>query len=183
MPSRKTKKRSRSKKKTYKHPIPSRTELIEFLEKAGRPLKVKEIIDGFDLKGERMRTLLEERLETMHRSGQIIENRRREYCLTAKLNLVTGTVSGHPDGFGFVARDDVDGDDVYLSAREMRSLFDGDRVVIRVVGQDRRGKPEGKLVDVLERAAREVAGQFIRERGIGLVIPDNPKIAHRVLIA
>jgi len=183
LPSRKTKKRSSSKKKPYKHPIPSRNELIDFLEKAGRPLKVKEIIDGLSLKGERMRALLEERLEAMHRAGQIIENRRREYCLTAKLDLVTGTVSGHPDGFGFVVRDDRDGDDVYLSAREMRSLFHGDRVVIRVVGFDRRGKPEGKLVEVLERSAREVAGQFIRERGIGLVIPDNPKIAHRVLIA
>ena len=63
-----------------------------------------------------------------HRAGQIIENRRGEYCLTAKLDLVTGIVSGHPDGFGFVRRDDGDGDDVYLSAREMRSLFDGDRV-------------------------------------------------------
>ena len=104
MPSRKTKKRSRSKKKTYKHPIPSRNELIDFLEKSGRPLKVKEIIERFDLKGERMRSLLEERLESMHRAGQIIENRRREYCLTAKLDLVTGTVSGHPDGFGFVRR-------------------------------------------------------------------------------
>ncbi|HSN51161.1 MAG TPA: ribonuclease R [Woeseiaceae bacterium] len=183
MPKRKARKRPASKKKPYEHPIPSRSELIDFLEKAGRPLKVKQIIEEFGLKGERMRTLLEERLETMHRAGQIIENRRREYCLTAKLDLVTGTVSGHPDGFGFVARDDGDGDDVYLSAREMRALFHGDRVVIRVVGQDRRGKPEGKLVEVLERAAREVAGQFIRERGIGLVIPDNPKIAHRVLIA
>jgi ribonuclease R len=183
LPTRKSKKRSRPENKTYRHPIPSRNELIDFLEKAGKPLKVKQIIDGFGLKGERMRTLLEERLESMHRAGQIIENRRREYCLTAKLDLVTGTVSGHPDGFGFVARDDGDGDDVYLSAREMRSLFDGDRVVIRLVGYDRRGKREGKLVEVLERSAREVAGQFIRERGIGLVIPDNPKIAHRVLIA
>ena len=183
MPKRKPRKRPASKKKTYKHPIPGRNELIDFLEKAGRPLKVKQIIDGFDLKGERMRTLLEERLETMHRAGQIIENRRREYCLTAKLDLVTGAVSGHPDGFGFVVRDDGDGDDVYLSAREMRALFHGDRVVIRVVGHDRRGKPEGKIVEVLERGTREVAGQFIRERGIGLVIPDNPKIAHRVLIA
>jgi ribonuclease R len=183
LPTRKSSKRPKAKKAPYQHPIPSRNELIDFLEKAGRPLKVKQIIDGFGLKGERMRTLLEERLESMHRAGQIIENRRREYCLTAKLDLVTGTVSGHPDGFGFVARDDGDGDDVYLSAREMRALFHGDRVVIRVVGQDRRGKPEGKLVEVLERSAREVAGQFIRERGIGLVIPDNPKIAHRVLIA
>jgi ribonuclease R len=129
-----------------------------------------------------MRNLLEERLDGMLRAGQIIENRRREYCLTARLDLVTGTVTGHPDGFGFVRRDDG-GDDIYLSAREMRSALDGDRVVVKVVGADRRGKPDGRLVEVMERGVREIAGQFIRERGIGLVIPDNPKISHRILIA
>ena len=100
----------------------------------------------------------------------------------AKIDLVTGMVSGHRDGFGFVIRDDG-GDDIYLSAREMRSVFDGDRVAIKVIGKDRRGKPEGELVEVLERGVQEVAGQFIRERGIGLVIPDNARISHRVLIA
>lgn len=129
-----------------------------------------------------MRGLLEDRLYGMVRAGQVIENRRGEFCLTAKLDLVTGTVSGHRDGFGFVVRDDG-GDDVYLSAREMRPLFDGDRVAVKIIGVDRRGKPEGDLVEILERTTAEVAGQFIRERGIGLVIPDNPKIAHRILIA
>jgi ribonuclease R len=123
-----------------------------------------------------------EKLNTMVRAGQIIENRRGEYCLTAKLDLVTGTVSGHRDGFGFVVRDDGESEDVYLSAREMRPLFDGDRVAIRVKGMDRRGRAEGQLVDVLERGTQQVAGQFIRERGIGLVIPDNSKISHRILI-
>ena len=183
MPPRKTKPRSKQRKKAYKHPIPSRNELLDFLKKAGKPQKINEIMVGLGLKGERTRTLLEDRLETMHRAGQIIENRRREYCLVAKLDLVTGTVSGHRDGFGFVVRDDGGDDDVYLSAREMRAVFDGDRVAVKVVGTDRRGKPEGRLVEVLERASREVAGQFIRERGIGLVIPDNPKVVHRILIA
>jgi len=182
LPPKKPKRPSRQDKTRYKHPIPTRNELIEFLENSGRPLKVKEILSGFELKGERMRTLLEERLDAMHRAGQIIENRRREYCLTAKLDLVTGTVSGHPDGFGFVARDTGEGDDIYLSAREMRAVFDGDRVVVQVVGSDRRGRAEGRLVEVLERGTREVAGRYLRERGIGLVIPDNPRIAHRILV-
>jgi ribonuclease R len=129
-----------------------------------------------------MRAQMGERLYAMVRAGQILENRRGEFCLTAKLDLVTGTVSGHRDGFGFVVRDDGEPDDIYLSAREMRSLFDGDRVAIRVIGQDRRGRSEGELVDVLERGKREIAGQFIRERGIGLVVPDNSRIAHRILI-
>jgi ribonuclease R len=172
----------RQRQKTYKHPIPSRNQLLDHLESAGRPLKADALLTAFSLKGQRMRTLLVDRLQGMVRAGQIIENRRGEYCLTAKLDLVTGTVSGHRDGFGFVIPDDG-GDDIYLSAREMRPIFDGDRVAVRIIGTDRRGKPEGDLVEVIERRTREIAGQFIRERGIGLVIPDNSRIAHRILIA
>jgi len=171
-----------NKSKSYKHPVPGPNELIDFLQEAGRPQKADAILAAFGLKGQRMRGLLTDRLYKMVRSGRIIENRRGEFCLTSKLDLVTGTVTGHRDGFGFVVRDEADGDDIYLSAREMRSLFDGDRVAVRVAGTDRRGRAEGELVDVLERGAREIAGQFVRERGIGLVVPDNPRISHRVLV-
>ena len=182
MPQNTRKSRKPRQSKPYKHPIPSPNDLVDFLTEAGKPLKADAILKAFDLKGQRMRSQLVDRLNAMVRAGQILENRRGEYCLTAKLDLVTGTVSGHRDGFGFVVRDDGESDDVYLSAREMRSLFHGDRVAIRVVGTDRRGRAEGELVDVLERVTRQVAGQFIRERGIGLVIPDNSKISHRILI-
>ncbi len=182
MPRRSRKEKDARKGGAYKHPIPSPNALIEFLEQAGRPLKLKAIAASFGLKGQRAEAQLVDRLRGMVSAGQILQNRRNEYCLTAKLDLVTGTVSGHRDGFGFVARDDGQGDDIYLSAREMRSLFDGDRVAVSIKGTDRRGRAEGRLVEVLERGVREVAGQFIRERGIGLVIPDNPRIVHRVLI-
>ncbi len=182
MPQNPKKSRKPQKGKPYKHPIPGPNDLIDFLTETGKPLKADAILKAFDLKGQRMRSLLVEKLNTMVRAGQIIENRRGEFCLTAKLDLVTGTVSGHRDGFGFVVRDDGESEDVYLSAREMRPLFDGDRVAIRVKGMDRRGRAEGQLVDVLERGTQQVAGQFIRERGIGLVIPDNSRISHRILI-
>ncbi|MDJ0700417.1 MAG: ribonuclease R [Woeseiaceae bacterium] len=177
----KRKRPSKKRAKPYKHPVPSRNELLDYLTEVGRPVKAGRILKDFGLKGQRMRTLLDDRLYGMVRAGQIIENRRHEYCLTRKLDLVTGEVSGHRDGFGFVIPDEGD-DDIYLSAREMRALFDGDRVAVKVVGVDRRGRPEGKLVEVLERGVQEVAGQFRRERGIGVVIPDNARISHRILI-
>lgn len=178
----KRKKAASKERKPYKHPTPDRGKVLDFLRESGLPLKVEVILDEFGLKGQKMRTQLVEQLRVMVRAGQIIENRRGEFCLIERLNLVTGQVSGHRDGFGFVARDDGE-EDVYLSAREMRALFDGDRVAIRISGEDRRGRTEGKLVEVLDRGVREIAGQFIRERGIGIVIPDNPKLSHRVLIA
>ena len=168
--------------KTYQHPIPSRTEVLQFLEDNGRPIRVEAMSKGLGLKGQRTQSLLVDQLGKMVRAGQIIENRRSEYCLTAKIELLTGKVLGHRDGFGFIRRDD-DQDDVYLSAREMREVINGDRIAFRISGTDRRGRKEGKVVEVLERGVREIAGEFIRERGIGLVIPDNPKISHRMLIA
>ena len=87
------------KRKPYKHPIPGPNELIDFLTEAGKPLKADAILKAFGLKGQRMRSLLVDKLYAMVRSGQILENRRGEFCLTAKLDLVTGTVSGHRDGF------------------------------------------------------------------------------------
>ena len=186
MPRKPSKTRKKSKKKSnakpYKHPIPSQNELIDFLTYVGKPLKIDPILKEFNLKGQRMRSLLVDRLQSMVRAGQVLENRRGEFCLTAKLDLVTGKVSGHRDGFGFVIRDDGEPEDVYLSAREMRAIFDGDRVAVRIKGTDRRGRAEGELVDVLERGTREIAGQFIRERGIGIVIPDNARLSHRILI-
>ena len=173
----------KKKAKPYKHPIPSRNDILDMLTDVGKPLKAEPIMQAYGLKGQRMRSLLIDQLQDMVRAGQILENRRGEFCLTAKLDLVTGKVSGHRDGFGFVIRDDGDPDDVFLSAREMRALFDGDRVAIRIVGDDHRGRSQGELVHVLERGTREIAGQFIRERGIGIVIPDNARLSHRILIA
>lgn len=168
--------------KRYKHPIPGPNQLIDHLEEVGKPVKAEAILEAFGLRGQRMRALLVDRLYAMVRAGKILENRRGEFCLTAKLDLITGVVSGHRDGFGFVVRDDGEPDDVFLSAREMRSVFDGDRVAVRITGTDRRGRAEGGLVDVLERRTQAVAGKFIRERGIGIVIPDNARIAHRILV-
>ena len=177
------KKTSKPKPGNYQHPIPDRNALIDYFTERGEPVRVDKILGDFGLRGQRMRSLLVDRLNAMVRAGQIIENRRGVFCLTAKIDLVTGTVTAHRDGFGFVVRDDGEEDDIYLSAREMRSVIDGDRVAVSVVGLDRRGKPEGKLVEVLERGTQEIVGQFIRERGIGIVIPDNARISHRILIA
>ena len=170
------------KNKSYKYPIPSPNDLIDMLTDVGKPIKADAILKSYGLKGQRMRSLLVDRLAEMVRKGQILENRRGEFCLTAKLDIIAGRVSGHRDGFGFVIRDDEDPDDIFLSAREMRSIFDGDRVAVRIVGDDHRGRSQGELVDILERGTQTVAGQLIRERGIGVVIPDNAKLAHRILI-
>ena len=95
--------------------------------------------------------------------------------------LVVGTVSGHRDGHGFVLPDDRSAP-VFLPPRQMLETMHGDRVAVRVSGQDNRGRPQGALVEVLERNTREIVGRLYDESGISFVVPDNPRIGHRVLV-
>jgi ribonuclease R len=90
-------------------------------------------------------------------------------------------VQGHRDGYGF-AQPQTGEEDLYLSARQMRSLFDGDTVLVAVTGVDPRGRPEGKVVEVLERGVTKVVGRYQEESGIGVVLPDNARINQEILI-
>ena len=117
----------------------------------------------------------------MERDGQIIRNRRGDFGLTGRMDLVTGRVIGHRDGFGFLRPDDA-GADLFLSPRQMRSLMHGDRAVVRVVKVDRDGRREGALVEVVGRGVGKVVGRFRRESGVAFVRPHNSRIHQDVHI-
>ncbi len=117
----------------------------------------------------------------MCRDGQLISNRRNEFGLIEKMNLISGRVIGHRDGFGFLKPDDGK-DDLFLSPRNMREVFDGDRVLVQEVGLDARGRREAKIVEVLERGVRKVVGRFDGHNGFGSLIPENQRITNQVMI-
>jgi len=166
----------------YENPIVSREFILEFLEVSGVPLKLDEIASHFKLSSDTDRTALHRRLRAMERDGQILFNRRRRYCLASKMDLITGRVIGHPSGFGFLVPE-KGGDDLFLSNREMRSLMHSDKVVVREVGRDKRGRREGVLVEVLERGIQHVVGRLFIESGMGFVVADNKRIHQDILVA
>ena len=170
-----------SQAKTYKNPIPSRAYILALLEERGVPVPFDELVDDLEL-DRRESKALSNRLRAMVRDGQVLRNRRDGYCLVDRLPVVTGSVSAHRDGFGFVLPDREETDDVFLSPRSMRELMHGDRVAVRVKGRDRRGRPEGEVVEVLERATTTVVGRYVRQRRVGFVVPENPRITHRIVI-
>ncbi len=92
-----------------------------------------------------------------------------------------GTVQGHRDGFGFVIPDDGQLD-IFLSEREMTRVMHGDRVLVKVLGTDRRGRPEGQITEVIERANRQVIGRLLNENGVLIVAPEDKRISHDILI-
>ncbi len=181
MPKRNSTKDSNNAEPPYRHPVPGGKELLGIFRDRGEPMTLDDLAKALDLRSPRHVNTLAKKLRQMVQQGQIIKNRSAEYCLTARIALVAGVVQAHRDGFGFLLRDDGK-DDVYLSAREMRSLFDGDRIAIRVISRRNSDRTAGKLVEVLERNTEEIAGRYIRERGISLVVPDSPRLTQHILI-
>ena len=165
----------------YENSIPSRELILAHLSGRGAPATRSQLLDEFGLAGEEPEEALRRRLRAMERDGQLIYTRRGAYAPVDKLDLIRGRISGHRDGFGFLIPDDGS-DDLFLSPTQMRLVFDGDRALARVSGHDRRGRREGQLVEVIERAHEIVVGRYFEESGIGVVVADNPKIQQEVLI-
>ena len=165
----------------YENPIPSREVILELLSEAEKPLDHTHIAKSLNLVEPEQLEALRKRLRAMERDGQLMVNRRNAYCLVDKMHLLHCRVQGHRDGYGF-AMPIAEGEDIYLSARQMHFVFDGDEVLIQVTGEDRRGRLEGKVIEVLQRKHKTVVGRYKEESGIGFVIPDNGRLTQQILI-
>jgi ribonuclease R len=99
----------------------------------------------------------------------------------ALLEEVEGIVQGHRDGHGFVVREDGESD-IYLPPNEMRAVLHKDRVKVRVVRSDRKGRPEGRVVEIMERSTQVIIGRLLCESGIWIVAPEDKRYGQDVMI-
>lgn len=164
----------------YSHPIPDREFIMNLLGKQKLPLNRQELADKMELFLDEEQEALRRRLRAMERDGQVVFNPRRGYSLLREEELISGTVIGHPDGFGFLSND-AGGDDLFLFNTQMESVFDGDRVQVRISGVDRRGRKEGKIVKVLEHNTTELVGRLAKdEDGVFFLEPENRRITNEI---
>ena len=164
----------------YDHPLPSREFILQVMVDEGAPLQLERLFELLEI-SKAEREIFGRRLAAMERDGQVFRNRKEAYCIAEKINLIPGTVQGHSDGFGFLIPD-AGGEDLFLSPKEMAQVLHGDRVMARQSGVDRRGRPEGKIVEVLTRANQKLVGRLIREAGVVLVAAEDRRINQDVLI-
>ncbi len=97
------------------------------------------------------------------------------------MSEIVGSVQGHRDGHGFVVSDDGESS-VYLPPQEMRSVLHRDRVKVRVVRLDRKGRPEGLVLEIVERRKTPIIGRLLTEGGAWLVAPADSRFGQDILI-
>jgi ribonuclease R len=161
-------------------PPPDRDRILEWLRSIGVPITADELASRVKI-AKRDRGAFHAAIESLVRAGDVLVNRKDELLVAEKLDLVRGTVQGHPDGFGFLVPD-AGGDDLFLSPREMHKALHGDRVAARVTGVDRRGRQEGEIVEVIERVNREIVGRLHEERGVWFLEAENRRINQDILV-
>ncbi|MDR5771780.1 MULTISPECIES: ribonuclease R [unclassified Caballeronia] len=164
----------------YPYPIPSREEILGVLRTSETPHAANDIAEALSIKRQEREGFFK-RLAAMERDGQIRLDKRGHYQLTHPSNFVAGRVQGHRDGFGFLIRDDGQ-DDLFLPNGEMQKVMHNDRVLARIVGFDRRGRPEGHIVEVTDRANKRIIGRLINENGALILVPEDKRIGHDILI-
>ncbi|GAB3457843.1 ribonuclease R [Massilia terrae] len=125
--------------------------------------------------------VLTRRLNAMERDGQLRVDVTGHYALADHSGFIAGRVSAHRDGFGFLIAEDGS-EDLFLSDKEMQKVLNGDRVLARVTGTDRRGRPEGAIVEVVERGNTHVIGRLLNEGGVWIVSPEDQRIGRDILV-
>jgi ribonuclease R len=166
----------------YETPLPSRELILTTMSDQGVPLSIEQLYLLLDISDEE-REVFNRRLNAMEREGQVIKNRKGALCIADKLDLIAGVIQGHPDGFGFLIPDDkTKSEDLFLSPKEMSQVMHGDRAMVRMSGLDRRGRPEGKIVEVLDRKTQRLVGRVIRTAGVTIVAAEDKRINLDILI-
>lgn len=166
----------------YQRPIPSREYLLEHLSERGRPATYQDIQAELNLFEPDEAEALRRRLIAMVRDGQLLKNRKGAYGPLENMELIAGRVIGHKDGFGFI-EPELGGDDLFVTPRQMRNVFHGDKVLVRVSNIDTRGRREALIVEVLEQNTKQIVGRYFKEGNSAYVEPSNARINQPVMIS
>lgn len=164
----------------YELPLPSREYILSVVEEQGKPVSFAELCAVLDIHKHEY-DMFQRRLAAMEREAQLMRNRKDAYIVPERASLIAGRIEGHSDGYGFLVPDDG-GDDLFLDAKQMTKVLHRDRALARVIGVDRKGRREGAIVEVLERANSKVVGRVLIEHGITVVVPENRRINQDVLV-
>ena len=165
----------------YDNPIPSREFILQIIRTHNAPMTKEEIFVALGITDETRQEAMRRRLRAMENDGQLVFTKRKCYALPEKLDLLKGMVIGHREGFGFLQ---VEGkkDDFFIPNVQMQKVMHGDYVLAQANGFDRKGRPEVRIVRVLEANKKQIVGRFFLEQGIGYVVPDDSRITRDILI-
>lgn len=149
-------------------------------ENGSEPLQFRVLMQHFSVtKAGRAR--FKSFMDKLVADGDLLILKGNRYAIPGDKDVITGKLTTHRDGYGFVAPDEG-GEDIFIPARYLRENLHGDRVEVRVTAHRRDGKREGRIVGTLERGQTRIVGRFVQAKGVCRVVPDEQRITHDIHI-
>ncbi|WP_180117926.1 ribonuclease R [Acinetobacter sp. YH12096] len=159
----------------YDNPIPSRTLIQETIEQLKTAMSHADLVEHFEIADQKSIDALSHRLIAMVRDGQLMKDGFK-FQLAAEQPTHEATVYINSKGLGTA---NISGeDDLLLPERELRQVFNGDRVKVRQTSVDRKGKAWGFITEVLQHRVKEIIGKVSEYEGEYFIQPANPN-AHQ----
>ena len=99
---------------------------------------------------------------------------------------IVGVFHRTSEGNGYVRPEGVDPDsqrrrDVFIAARNAADAATGDTVRVKITRRrGRKGKPEGVILEVLQRQSHQFVGTYVEEGGQGYVVVDGGLFAQPI---
>src|SRR5947207_1277737 len=153
-----------------------------------RPLDRIEIARKLGLKSNQQ-VALRKALRELEHSGEIVRIRKNCYVLPAEADLVTGKLSLHQVCYGFLSPETAGQPDIFIAAENTGTAMHGDRVVARVTRdvpprrrKDQKGRSEGRVIRILERARDKIVGTLQQSKNFFYVVSDDPRLVHNVYV-
>lgn len=151
-------------------------------KKISRPMKISELSKHLGVTDAEHREF-RNRIKEMAAQGSLVKIRGGRYGLPDEMNLITGKLHGHPNGFGFVIPDKHHNtNDVFVNRKSMNEAMHQDHVVVRVESEKEPGRPEGRVIRILQRNTPNIVGVYETFGRDGWVIPTEAKHFHDVFI-
>jgi len=157
--------------------------LKKIKKKTGRPMKVSELARALGI-SEVQRREFRNQIKLMAGEGTLVRLRGGRYGLPDKMNLVAGVFYGHPNGYGFLTSDTSEQErEIYISPKRTAGAMHRDKVIARIESHNSSGRPEGRIMRILERSTTSLVGLFEPLDGNGWVVPMDNKYFYDIFVS
>ncbi|MCQ2320025.1 MAG: ribonuclease R [Bacteroidales bacterium] len=155
-----------------------------FVEEPFRPKNYKQVCKVLGIKDQAGKDVVYNILIDLKDKGLLDEAKPYSYVMSAaglsqfgpKTQYVEGTVDMKSTGKAYVVLDDEDGEDIFIASNNTGKALHGDRVRVAMFPKRNNKKPEGEIVEVLERKHTDFVGVLRITRGYVFVVPDMESI-------
>jgi ribonuclease R len=157
-------------------------QILETLTKSSEQgYNYKQIAKRLNITGSPEKQLVSDILKDLAKKGGVKEVDHGRYKVKQSRGIITGTVDMTRMGYGFVKTDDLE-DDVFISAKNLKTALHGDKVKVSLYAKRKGARPEGEVVEIIERWRTTFVGTIEVMPNFAFLIPDNKNMPFDLFI-